>query len=293
MSAQINKTVLMSGADYFAVDYAINAFMDSSTHVEQTKAIEEHLLLKIYLEQVGIEVIQVAAPAACQDGVYTANWALVRGDQALMASLPYVRAAEIPHAEQTLQKLGLTTHHVPDGVKFSGQGDTLACGNFLFANHGYRTDKSVHPLIADLFGYEVISLQTVPLTDTQGKPVINAVSGWLDSYFYDIDLALSVLRGPEGAQKGLIAWCPEAFMPDSRQILRDFDGVDKIEVSLQEAKEAFACNLVSTGESVVMSPYAPKFSEELRARGFTIVTPDMTELAKGGGFIRCTTLTLR
>lgn len=292
MAAHINKTVLMSGADFFAVESAINPFMDGTKPVNRARATQEHLLLKVYLEQVGIDIIQVAAPEDCQDGVYTANWALVRGDQAIMASLPAVRQPEIPHAERVLRELGLQIHHVPAGMKFSGQGDGLACGNYLFANHGYRTDKAVHAFIADTLGYEVISLQTVPLKDAQNKPVINAASGWPDSYFYDIDLALSVLRAPEGKAKGLISWCPEAFTPTSQKLLHAFDGVDKIEVSIEEAREAFACNLVSTGEDVVMSAYAPRLRAELETRGFGIVTPDMAELAKGGGFIRCTSLTL-
>lgn len=74
--------------------------------------------------------------------------------------------------------------------------------------------------------------------------------------------------------------------------MRTFDAVDKIEVSLKEAKEAFACNLVSTGETVIMSNKAPGLQSELIARGFRVITPEITELAKGGGYIRCTTLTL-
>ena len=74
--------------------------------------------------------------------------------------------------------------------------------------------------------------------------------------------------------------------------MRRFDVVDKIEISLSEAVESFACNLVSTGTTVVMSAHAPKFRAELESRGFTGVTPVITELLKGGGYIRCTTLTL-
>ncbi len=300
MAAQINKTVLMSGADYFSTEEAINAFMDSSLSVDRARATEEHLRLKTYLEQVGIDVIQVPPPDGCQDGVYTANWALVRDDQAVMASLPSVRQPEVPYAERKLRDMGIRTHHVPKGLKFSGQGDALACGNYLFMNHGYRTDLPVHKFVAQTLGYEVISLQTVPLTDSRGAPVVNTVSGWPDSYFYDIDLALSIIRAPcerldlsqNSGCRGLIAWCPEAFTPESQKTLHEFDGVDKIEVSLEEAKDAFACNLVSTGETVIMRAYAPQLRAELEARGFDIVTPDMSELAKGGGFIRCTTLAL-
>jgi len=49
---------------------------------------------------------------------------------------------------------------------------------------------------------------------------------------------------------------------------------------------------VSTGETVIMGAHAPVFKAELESRGFTVVTPEITELLKGGGYIRCTTLTL-
>ena len=41
-----------------------------------------------------------------------------------------------------------------------------------------------------------------------------------------------------------------------------------------------------------MSAHAPKLKAELEARGLTVLTPEVSELAKGGGYIRCTTLTL-
>ena len=68
--------------------------------------------------------------------------------------------------------------------------------------------------------------------------------------------------------------------------------IDKIEVSLEEAIGGFACNLLSTGETVIMSDNAPGLKEQIEKRGLKTVSPKMTELAKGGGYIRCTTLTL-
>src|SRR3546814_850021 len=103
---------------------------------------------------------------------------------------------------------------------------------------------------------------------------------------------MSVLRAPEGSKKGLIAWCPDAFMPESRAMLAAFDSVDKVEVSFAEAKKAFACNLVSTGQTAIMGAHAPAYKAALESQGFTIVTPAIHELSKGGGYIRCTTLTL-
>ncbi len=282
----------MSGVEWFDDAAAINPFMDASVAIDRERARTEHEAIRTALDSAGVEVIKVDAPERCQDGVYTANWALVRGEMAILASLPNARRGEEAYAEEVLRDLGKTVLHVPDGLRFSGQGDALPCGDYLFTGLGYRSDDAAQQFAADTLGFTRIALQTAPQMDEYGQAVINTASGWPDSFFYDIDLALAVLRSPSGGEKGLIAWCPEAFTPESQDRLRALDVVEKIEVSLEEAVEAFACNLVSTGETVVMSDRAPQFQSELAARGFQIITPEITELAKGGGYIRCTTLTL-
>ena len=281
----------MSDAQNFSTTQAINPYYgDPFASVE--KASEEHTAIKQALISAGIEVISTPSPTESQDGVYTANWALVRGNKAVLARLPEVRKAEEAYAAQVLTGLSKEVIYVPDGLKFSGQGDALACGNFLFCGSGYRSDEEAQAFAADTLGYERIQLQTIPATDEDGTPIVNSVSGWSDSFFYDIDLALSIIKGPTDTEKGLIAYCPDAFTPDSQAILATFEGVDKILVSLDEAQKAFAANLVSTGETVIMSAHAPALTRELEARGLSVITPEVTELAKGGGYIRCTTLSL-
>jgi len=282
----------MSGVDWFDDAAAINAFMDSSVSIDREKAKTEHDEIREALQNAGVKVVQVKAPENCQDGVYTANWALVRGNKAVMSRLPNARKGEEPYAAQVLRDLGKEVFTVPDELKFSGQGDSLPCGDLLFAGSGYRSDPEAQAYAAQTLGYRLVQLRAVPLKNWLGRPVTNKASGWPDSFFYDIDLALSILKFPADGQKGLIAWCPDAFTKDSQATLRALDEVDKIEISLHEAKDAFACNLVSTGETVIMGAHAPVFKAELESRGFTVVTPEITELLKGGGYIRCTTLTL-
>lgn len=285
MSVTINATVLMSGVDHFDDQAAINPFMHADVSIDRAKAQAEHDRIRAALESAGVHVICVAPPARCQDGVYTANWALVRGDKAVMSVLPNARKGEEPYAERVLREHGKAIVKVPDGLRFSGQGDALPCGDYLLAGNRYRSDKAVHQVLESELGYKVISLQTVPERDTGGNPVINAASGWPDSFFYDIDLAIAVLRDD------LIAWCPAAFEPSSQQTIRTLP-LRKIEVSLEEAVQGFACNLVSTGETVIMSAHAPQLRAAIEAEGFATVTPEISELVKGGGYIRCTTLTL-
>jgi N-dimethylarginine dimethylaminohydrolase len=285
----------MSGADYFDDGAAINPFMDAAVPIDRQKAAREHAVIGEALRQAGINIETAPPPVDCQDGVYTANWALVRGNTAILANLPNARQAETPYAERVLHGLGKTVLRLPATVRFSGQGDALACGDYLFTGSGYRTDQAAHELIGEILGYHVISLETIPALDKRGQPVTNRYSGWPDSFFYDIDLALAVLRHPDATgsgSKGLIAWCPEAFTPASRAKINALTVVEKIEVSLEEARHAYACNLVSTGTKVVMSAHAPKLQAAIEARGLETITPDISELAKGGGYIRCTSLTL-
>lgn len=291
---KINRTVLMSDALNFSAEQAINPYyFDSRT--DTSAAQQEHDSIRSALESAGVTVVTTTSPSDSQDGVYTANWALVRGNIAIPARLPNVRKAEEAHARAVLRDLGKELVEVPEGLRFSGQGDALACGDFLFCGNGYRSDEAAQKFAADTLGYTRIQLQTIPQLDEVGRPVVNAISGWEDSFFYDIDLALSIIRHPSGDTPGLIAYCPEAFTDESRTTLEELQKTGDIEaivVSLEEAEQAFACNLVSTGETVVMGDGAPKLKSELETRGLTVLTPHIRELSKGGGYIRCTTLTL-
>lgn len=292
----LNTIVLMSDADYFSNEAPINPYYaDESVDLERAK--HEHAEIQAALKNAGITVVKVSSPSTSQDGVYTANWALVRGKKAVLASLPNARKSEEAWAEAELVKLGIEVVRVPDGLRFSGQGDALPCGDLLFCGSTYRSDIQAQAFAAETLGFRRIQLQAVPQLDVDGRPVVNSASGWPDSFYYDIDLALSILRPPHmqgsSLQRGLVAYCPEAFTPESRIILENLDEVDKIIVSEVEAREAFACNLVSTGETVVMSAKAPALRAALEARGLHVITPTITELAKGGGYIRCTTLTLQ
>lgn len=281
----------MSDANNFSNDQPINPYYHQE-QIDHDKVISEHIKVRELLQSVGVTVTDVPSPAGCQDGVYAANWALVRGDTAVIANLPNARQLEEDYAERILTNLGKKIVHIPNEFKFSGQGDALACGNLLFCGSGYRSDVEAQKIAAEALNYTRIQLQTVPKYDELGNPVINSASGWPDSFFYDLDLALAVIKPPIDNEKGLIAYCPEAFVAESRTLLDNLDIVDKIEVSFDEATNGFATNLVSTGEAVVMSAHAPVLTAELRNRGLTVLTPEITELAKGGGYIRCIALTI-
>jgi N-dimethylarginine dimethylaminohydrolase len=285
----INQTVLMSGAKYFRA-VGNNPYSRPGDQPNIKQAVIEHHTLKARLQEAGLEVIVVDPPHDCVDGVYTANWGLCRGNKVITSSLPVSRKEEEPAAHLVFQMLGKTIIEAP--YRFSGQGDALPCGDLCFIGSTYRTDPKMHNFVTEKLGYKVIGLETVPKLDSNGRTLINPVTGWPDSFFYDLDLALAVIKFPKGATKGLVAWCPEAFTPESQQIMRALKDVDRIEVNYDEAIKSFACNLVSTGETVIMTVRAPQLQAALETHGLKTVTLDLPELTKGGGFIRCTSLTL-
>lgn len=280
----INQKVLVSGAEFFSNEIHINPYYTSDS-INRTKASEEHAKIIECFKQAGIEVLQVPPPKDCQDGVYTANWALVHNGVAVMSRLPKARQLEQPYARKCLEELNIKCVDPPEGLLFSGQGDSLVCGNYLLAGSGYRSDPEAQQFAAKTLDLELIQLHAVPQLDASVKPYINPVTNHADSFFYDIDLALSIIN------ENTIAYCPEAFDDASQNILKNLN-LDKIIVDKEEVIQGFACNLVSTGETVIMSARAPKFQAELESRGFKTLTPEIIELKKGGGYIRCISLTL-
>jgi N-dimethylarginine dimethylaminohydrolase len=295
MAPKINKTVLMSGAEYFSDQFAINALMDSAIPVDRSKAIAEHNSIRQALESVGIKVITVGSPPDLQDGVYTSNWGLIRGGTALMSRLPNKRKGEEAYALKHVQAQGIKTVILPKTVqRYSGQGDSLPCGDIVFTQSPYRTSKEAHPYLKSVLGFsQVIALQTKPSRWFRFGPAKNnSITGWPDSPTYDIDLAISILKFPEDGRKGLVAWCPAVFTRASRQIMQQLTSVEKIEVSRSEAMANYALNLVSSGEVVIMNAGAPQFQAAIEAHGLKTITLEIPELKKGGGSIRCSTLTL-
>ena len=281
----INSKILVSDANFFADDHKINPYYSDTTINHQQAKLEHQALVKCF-RQAGINVIQVPAPKNCQDGVYTANWALVKDSKAIMSRLPQARQAEEAYARQVLTEQGITTFSVPDNYLFSGQGDSLPCGKYLFGGSGYRSDPIAQQFAATTLGLELIQLHTIPQLDANQQPYINPATKHADSFFYDLDLALAVI------DDHTIAYCPDAFDTESQHKLTQLP-LDKILVDYQEATTGFACNLVSTGKTVIMSAHAPKLRQALISRGLNVITPEINELKKGGGYIRCTSLTLQ
>lgn len=291
-SPLLNKRLLMvKDASEFSV-VELNQYSHDEVQPVQSEATRELNTMKEALRSAGVEIVECDMPSDCQDAIYTANWGLSNGDTVIASRLPGPRKGEELYSRQVFRKLGQRVI-VPPWHRFSGQGDALMMDDMLFLGHGYRSDDMEgffqrRDVRKAGFNYRLINLQTKPLLSPDGKPVLNKLSGWPDSYYYDIDLAMAMIRPQIGESKPIIAWCPEAFMPESQEKVSNLRDISLIEVSEDEAINGIACNVVSTGYDVIMGDKAPNFRAALeKIKGLSTIALKMTETNKGGGGPRC------
>ena len=253
----------MTPPTFFAVEYAINPWMDTSTPVDTHRAMNQWESLRQTYKELGHTVELVEPVAGLPDMVYAANGGLLVNGKAVVAKFAYPqRAGEAAAYSEWMTRHGfdpVETRYVNEG-----QGDLLVAGSIVLAGYGFRTDRRAHDEIAAAVGMPLVSLELV------------------DPRFYHLDTALAVL------DDRTIAYYPPAFSDESRAQLLDLFP-DAIEVATTDAF-VLGLNAVSDGLNVVHPAAATGFAEQLSDAGFVPIGVDLSELLKGGGSIKCCTL---
>jgi N-dimethylarginine dimethylaminohydrolase len=254
---------VMTPPRFFAVDYAINPWMDTTNPVDTAVALAQWQQLQDVYGQLGHHVDQVDPVPGLPDMVYAANGGLIIDGTAAVARFKYPqRQQESAVYAEWLRSQGLQpvrTRHVNEG-----QGDLLPVGEIILAGFGFRTDLRAHSEIAKIFDRRVISLELV------------------DPRFYHLDTALTVLDDTT------IAYYPPAFTYVSRAHLETLFP-NAIVVDSADAY-AFGLNAVSDGRNVVHPVAAAGFAKQLADAGFEPIGIELSELLKGGGSVKCCTL---
>jgi N-dimethylarginine dimethylaminohydrolase len=257
------RRYVMAAPTFFAVEYVINPWMDTSTSVDSALATRQWEALRQTYTDLGHTVELVESVAGLPDMVYAANGGLIVNGKAVLARFAHAeRSGEsIAHAEWMTRKgfAPAKTRHTNEG-----QGDLLVAGSIILAGHGFRTDRRAHDEVAGHLGMPVVGLELV------------------DPRFYHLDTALAVLDDTT------IAYYPPAFTDDSRTRLAELFP-HAIEAASADAY-ALGLNIVSDGLNVVLPAAATGFAQQLRTAGFRPVGVDLSELLKGGGSVKCCTL---
>ena len=131
---------VMTAPTFFAVEYAINPWMDTSTSVDTHTALNQWEALRQTYKELGHTVELVEPVAGLPDMVYAANGGLLVNGKAVVARFAYPqRAGESAAYAEWMTRHGyraVETRHVNEG-----QGDLLVVGSIILAGYGFRTDR--------------------------------------------------------------------------------------------------------------------------------------------------------
>ncbi|GLY73243.1 dimethylargininase [Actinoallomurus iriomotensis] len=267
LSGRPARTYLMCPPAHFAVEYAINPWMDPSTPIDRDRAMAEWERLRATYVSLGHTVHLLEPVEHLPDMVFAANGATVVGGMVMGARFRHPeRGGEAEAHRRWFESHGYP-RYTPAVHVNEGEGDYVYAYRAIVAGHGFRTDPRAHNELHDAFGLPVVSVALV------------------DPRFYHLDTALCVI------DSFTAAYYPGAF---------DDDGLLKIRTLFPELIEAteedalaFGLNAVSDGRHVVVPHDAVHLRAELTQRDYDVIPVEMTELRKAGGGPKCCTLELR
>jgi N-dimethylarginine dimethylaminohydrolase len=260
----------MCSPRFFAVEYAINPWMDTSVPVDAALAVKQWQGLYDTLLDLGHTVHVIEPEPGLPDMVYAANGAFsVDG---------HVYGARFRHPQRAAEAIAHRAFYAREGWQFSdphhvneGEGDfaylPAAHGGVILAGYGFRTEPAAHAEAQDVLGRPVISLHLV------------------DASYYHLDTALAALDDER------ITYYPGAFSPSSQRVLRQLfpDAL----IADESDAEAFGLNLVSDGRHVLLNTEATGMAAKVSAAGYEPVLVELGELKRGGGSVKCVVAELR
>ncbi|TQJ03286.1 dimethylargininase [Amycolatopsis cihanbeyliensis] len=267
------RRYLMCAPHYFAVNYAINPWMDPSRPVDRELALAQWSELRDTYRRLGHTVDEIEPQPGLPDMVFAANSGTVVDGRVLGARFRAAeRAAEAEHFRRWFLERGYRDITMPTKIN-EAEGDFAWTGRLLLAGAGFRTDPAAHAEAQEALGVPVVSLT---LTDPR---------------YYHLDTALFVLAEATDAAPAQVAYYPDAFSAGSRRVLARLfpDAV------LADADDAAVLGLngVSDGRNVVLPAEATGLADRLARIGYEPVLVGISELRKSGGGPKCCTMELR
>jgi len=263
---------LMCAPEHFAVEYAINPWMDPTQPVDAELARRQWEELRQTLTGLGHTVDTLTPLAGLPDMVFAANGAFTVDGIAYGARFRFPqRTAEAAAHRKYYEADSATWKFVEPQEINEGEGDFAylprAHGGLVLAGYGFRTEPAAHAEVQAVFGRPVVSLRLV------------------DPRIYHLDVALAAIDDEN------IAYYPGAFSAASQRVLREL--FPNAVLADQDDAMAFGVNLVSDGRHVVLPAEAVGLAAQLTEAGYVAVPVELSEFKKGGGSVKCCVAELR
>ncbi len=272
---------LMCRPDYFAVDYAINPWMNPKSWARESEILvdasrREWAALHRALAGLGAAIELVPPAPHLPDLVFTANAAVVLDRKAVLARFrhPERRGEQEPFEAgfRALQTRGLidVVAKLPGDLVLEGAGDCVwdRTRNLFWMGYGPRSDRDAAAPINDAFGVDTVALELA------------------DPRFYHMDTALCPLS------QGEMMFVPAAFTREGlMSIYERVAPAERIEVPMEDACR-LAANAVCVGDTIVTSACGERLRLQLAERGYRVMITPLRSFLRSGGAAFCLTLRL-
>jgi dimethylargininase len=236
------------------------------THVDRVpidaaRAAAQHAAYEAALTAAGCRVVRLPPLPDAPDGVFVEDTALLLGETAVITRPGNaMRADETDSVARALaadfRVIRLTAGRL-DG------GDVLRVDNTLFAGLSTRTDRAGIGALTAVVGALGLSVVPVPVA---GSLHLKTAVTWL---------------GPAADGRGWLLANPAWVDPAA------FDGINYLPVA---PGDDWAANTLRLGGTVLVAAGAPRTAARLRARGYHVVSLDISELQKAEAGLTCLSL---
>ncbi len=259
--------VLMCRPDFYAIEYEINAWMNTRRQSDRPRARRQWEALYELVQRAGATVSLLSPVQGLPDLVFTANAAMIYRQVALLARFRHPqRQGEESHDDAWFAEHGFEVRRLPPESYFEGAGDALFCGETLFAGYHIRSDVYAQQEVGRSIGVRVIPLELV------------------DPYFYHLDTCFCPLA------PGVAIYYPAAFDSYGQVVLGGL--IDTLVPVPEDEARQFACNAVVIGRTVITNSGCPRISRQLVEMGYEVWDTPLDEFVKAGGSAKCLTLRL-
>jgi dimethylargininase len=223
--------------------------------VDVARAIEQHAAYERALAEAGLEVRRLPALDDFPDAVFVEDTALLLGDHAVI--LRPGAASRAGETESIAEGLAgaFTVHRL--GAGHVDGGDVLRIGRTLHVGLSSRTDAAGLAALARIVAPLRFEIVPVPVA---GGLHLKSAATWAD---------------------GLLVHNPDWVSASH------FAGVEPFAVA---PGEPFGGNVLQAGGTLLAAADSPRTAEALAARGFRVVTLDISEMRKADAALSCMSL---
>lgn len=211
------------------------------------------------LKQLGCTVLELPAEAGLPDSVFVEDTAFILPHTAVITR-PGADSRK-PETESIAQALSphIKLVHIHEPATLDG-GDVLVLGKNIFIGLSTRSNDEAIRQLRELLGRDGYTVTGIPLHDC-------------------LHLKSAVTRVDDNTLLINKDWVDTSY----------FDDYQLIEIDPSEPE---AANCLPIGSSIIYSASFPKTRAKLEARGYTVFSVEVDELAKAEGAVTCCSLVL-